>query len=187
LIARTDNQTTIFAGGWWCGNLKEHSPYSPETLFKSTVLNACSGAPGGMCWAVSLTCDGKTWATDNLETMIKLNSYIQGIRPSLCRVALSANWPVKNGCTFSKSRGYGATRSLDGSREYIHILKTPKGKSLDLEPSSEVFKSARLFSNGHPVKMEPLAQVLRLTLADADQWDPLDTVIVLERDTTKGR
>lgn len=186
LIVETENQTATFAGKWWCENLKAHSLYSVETLFKFTVLNACSGAPGGMCWAVSPSSDGKTWASDNLQTMLKLNSYIQGIRPSLCGVARSANWSVNKGCTFSKFRGYGATRSLDGTREYVHILKAPEGKPIDLEPASEVFKSARLLSNGHPVKMEPLAQGLRLTLVDADQWDPLDTVIVLERDPTPG-
>lgn len=102
--------------------------------------------------------------------------------PVAVRVAPSGISPIKQGCVFSKSPSYGATRSLDGSREYIHILKAPEGKSIDLETVSEVFKSARLLTNGHPVKMEPLAKGLRLTLSDADQWDPLDTVIELERE-----
>ena len=30
------------------------------------------GAPGGMAWAISPTCDGKTWASGNLGAVVRL-------------------------------------------------------------------------------------------------------------------
>jgi hypothetical protein len=192
LIARNENQSTVFCGYWWCRSLKETSPYSAETLFKFTVLNACTGAPGGMSWAVSPAADGKTWTGNTLEVMQKLGAYIQPIRASLCGVAASPNWQVPDKSNFSASPGYGATRSLDGKKDYLHVLKAPQGKSLEVtlpkacdkcgaKPAS--FKSATLLKNGHPVKMEKTEQALRFTLAESDTWDPLDTVIVLELET----
>lgn len=182
VIVQKDNQSTVFAGGWWCGGLGESSVYSPENLFKFTVLNACSGAPGGMAWAVSPTSNGSTWAGNCLEVMQKLGSYIRAIRPSICGVAPSVNWPIDENTTVSSSKGYGATRSLDGRKEYIHVIKKPEGQSLDLEPTVDVFDSARLLSNGHLVKMESTPKSFRLTLGNGDHWDSLHTVIVLERD-----
>ena len=185
LIVENRNQSTIFAGNWWCGGLQEKSLYSPETLFKFTVFNACSGAPGGMAWAISPVSDGKTWASDNLNLMTKLGSLVQAVRPALCGVSASRNWPVKSHTPFMESQGYGATRSLDGSREYIHVLKAPReGKKLTINPAFERFKSAHLLGNGHPVKLDSRADAFVLTLDSADSWDMLDTVIVLERDTT---
>jgi hypothetical protein len=134
-----------------------------------------------MAWAVSPTSDGKTWASDNLAIMTKLGGYLKPIRASVCGVLPSPNWPVKK-CTYSTSPGYGATCSLDGTREFVHVFKVPEGRTLDMLPTSEPFKSAHLLSNGHPVQMESGPKAFRLTLDAADRWDPLDTVIVLERD-----
>ncbi len=183
LIVQPANQTTIFAGGWYCTGLQEHSSYTTETLFRFTVLQACSGAPGGICWAVSPTSDGKTWGSNNVATMTTVNGYIKPLRNALCGVAPSRNWTVPGGATYSTSRGYGATRSLDGSKEYLHVLKAPTGKSLDVELPRESFKSAHMLSSGNPVKIESLADRLRLTLSDADAWNSLDTVIVMDRET----
>jgi alpha-L-fucosidase len=183
LVAGVSHQSTIFAGGWWCSYRHERSLYSPETLFKFTALNACAGAPGGMAWAVSPLSDGKTWATSNLAFMVRFNGYLQPIRESVCGVIPSYNWPVQR-CTFSTSAGYGATRSPDGSKEYVHVFRAPEGKTLDMTPALETFKSARLLSNNHPVQMDSQSDAFRLTLDAADRWDPLNTVIVLERDTT---
>ncbi len=184
LILGATNQTTIFAGQWWCDNLTSASHYSAETLFRYTALNACTQAPGGMAWAVSPATDGKTYTTDVYQIMRKVNSYIQPVRASICGVSSWSDWPVPGGIVFSQAPAYGATRSLDGTQEYIHVVKPPPGVSLDLTapqvtPAAS-FTSARLLKSNHPVKLETTLTGLRLTLAPSDSWDPLDTVIALK-------
>lgn len=149
-------------------------------LFRFTVLGACSGAPYGISWALSPTADGKMYAAGHLELLFKLAAYIKSIREFICGVAVSQNWPMKE-MYFSRTPGYGATRSLDGSKKYLHVLKVPEDLKLEVKPPKESFASARLLVSGHPVEMETTAKGLSLTLGDGDQWDPLDTVIILER------
>ena len=188
LIALDDNQTTIFAGDWACRmRSNETSLYSPETLFRFTAFNACAGAPGGMAWAVSPAFDGKTWGTDNLAVMTRLGALIAPVRESICGVRKSRNWTIPTGSRYSTSCGYGATRSLDGKREYLHVLRHPDIRSIDVELPVETFTAAKLFSNGHPVELELTAKALRLTLGVNDRWEELDTVIVLDLDSSPSQ
>lgn len=180
LLIRLNHQSCDIGQWWWCGKLNKPLIFGPEILFQFTVLGACCGAPGGISWALSPSADGKTYAEGHLELLQKLGAYIKPIRESICGVAVSQNWPIKE-MYFSRTPGYGATRSLDGSKEYLHVLKVPEGRTLEVKPPKESFVSARLLVSGHPVKMETTAKGLSLTLGDGDQWDSLDTVIVLER------
>jgi hypothetical protein len=183
LVLGATNQTTIFAGQWWCDNLTSTSHYSAETLFRYTALNACTQAPGGMAWAVSPASDGTTYTKDLYDTMVKLNSYIQPVRESICGVSSWSDWPIPGGIVFSQAPAYGATRSLNGAQEYIHVVKPPQGNSLDLtEPQITPvadFTSARILKNNHPVNLQATPTGLSLTLNAGDSWDPLDTVIAL--------
>jgi hypothetical protein len=148
------------------------------------VFNAGAGGPGGFAWAVSPLADGKTWGADDnepLPTFRGVNNYIRPIRESICGVAPSRNWTLPNESTFSKAPAYVATRSLDGKREYVHVLKPGDGKSVALTKPVEEFISARLLVSGRPVKIEAGSDSLVLTLGPEDSWDPLDTVIVLEK------
>jgi hypothetical protein len=189
------NQAGTFQGGWWRGGdgkAPGKPGFSPETMFRFTVLNAGGGAPGGMCWAVSPLADGKTWGSDGepLATMVKVCGYLKPIRESVCGVAPSRNWKLSHGTVFSNAPPYVATRSLDGKKEFVHVLKPPTSKSLELKKPVESFKAACLLRNGHDVKIESGATGLRLTLGAEDQWDRLDTVIVLElgaASSAKGR
>jgi len=182
LFVCASNQTFPSAGGWWNGSLKARCTFSPETLFKFTVLNAGTGAPGGVCWAVSPLADGTTWGSNNqpLNALIKANQYLKPIRETVCGVAPSKNWLVPDQATFSKAPAFTATRSLDGKKEYIHVLKAPSGKCIELPAPTESFKAATFFKNAKPVKLETGAESLKLTLGEGDTWDALDTVIVLE-------
>ncbi|MCY2990666.1 MAG: alpha-L-fucosidase [Planctomycetota bacterium] len=196
LNARQVNQTSTFCGGWWRGDAKKPESYkwpgkvpdrmgslSAETIFRFTVLNAGAGAPGGMCWAASPLADGKTWGSDGepLETLTKVNGYMKPLRETLACVALSKNWVLPDNATFSQAPAYVATRSLDGTKEYVHVLKPPTGKIVELTKPVEEFRSARLLANGHPVTVKADTGKVFLTLGAEDAWDPLDTVIVLER------
>lgn len=177
--------SATFAGPWWRSK-SDHAGkprFSAETIFRFTVFNAGAGGAGGFGWAVSPLADGKTWGADNSEplpTFRVVNKYIQPIREAVCGVTRSRSWTLPDGITFSKGPAYVATRSLDGTKEYVHVLKPGETKSVVLTKPVEDFTSARLLVSGHPVAMEKGADSLRLTLGDGDQWDPLDTVIVLE-------
>ncbi len=183
LILGATNQTTIYAGQWWCDNLTSTSHYSAETLFRYTALNACTQAPGGMAWAVSPASDGKTYTDGVYDIMCKVNSYIQPVRESICGVSSWSDWPIPGGIVFSQAPAYGATRSLNGLQEYIHVVKPPQGDTIEITAPQITpvanFTSARILKNNHPVKLETTATGLRLTLDAADSWDPLDTVIAL--------
>ncbi len=183
---RSIGQCATFAGPWWrpSGGRPGKSKFSAETIFRFTVLNAGADGPGGMGWAVSPLADGKTWGSDDnepLPTFRVVNNYIRPIRESICGVAPSRNWTLPNGSKFSTAPAYVAARSLDGKREYVHVLKPRDGKSVTLTKPVEEFISARLLVSGHPVKIEAGTDSLVLTLGQDDQWDPLDTVIVLEK------
>lgn len=146
------------------------------------MLNAGAGAPGGMCWATSPLADGKTWGSDGepLRTLVQVGGSLKPIRESVCGVAPSKNWLLSDRTTFSMAPAYVATRSFDGTKEYVHVLKPPSGRSLVLGKPEERFGSARLLRNGHVVSMDQQPAHVRLTLGEHDQWDLLDTVIVLE-------
>ncbi len=182
---RPDNQTKCSTDAWWCSNLQNKSRYSPETIFRFTVLNAASGAPGGMCWAGAPTADGKTWGSHNQprDVFLQVGRRIGPIRPSICGVTQSIDWPAPpGGTTFSKAPPFVATRGSGGRTEYVHVLKPPAKRTIDLPLPVEVFRSARLLPGMHPVKMETLDSTLRLTLGAEDTWDPLDTTFALEVD-----
>ena len=183
-LARKENQATTFQGGWLRGASKGSGKpkFSAETIFRFTVLNAGAGAPGGICWATSPLADGKTWGSDGepLKTLVQAGGLLKPVREAVTAVAASRNWLLPDRTAFSNAPSYVATRSLDGKKEFVHVLKPPAGKSIELKKPVESFKAARMLRNGHAVKMESGADGLRLTLKAEDQWDPLDTVIVLE-------
>jgi hypothetical protein len=188
--ARIIGHSATFAGPWYRSKSDSRGKpkFSAETIFRFTVFNAGAGGPGGFGWAVSPLADGNTWGADNnepLPTFRAVNKFIQPIRESLCGVARSRNWTLPDKITFSKAPAYVATRSLDGKREYVHVLKPGDGKSVALTKPVEEFTSARLLVSGHPVKIEAGSDSLLLTLGQDDQWDPLDTVIVLEKAVRK--
>jgi hypothetical protein len=184
--ARSMGHCATFAGPWWrpLAGRPGKPRFSAETIFRFTVLNAGAGGSGGMGWAVSPLADGKTWGSDHnepLPTFRAVNNYIRPIREALCGVAASRNWTLPNESRFSTAPAYVATRSLDAKREYVHVLKPGDGKSIALTKPVEEFTSARLLVSGRPVKMEAGSESLVLTLGPDDSWDPLDTVIVLEK------
>ena len=184
--ARSIGHSATFAGPWYRGKSDSSGKpmFSAETIFRFTVFNAGAGGPGGMGWAASPLADGKTWGSDDnepLPTFRVVNNYILPIRESICGVAPTRNWTLPNESKFATAPAYVATRSLDGKREYVHVLKPGDGKSIALTKPVEEFISARLLISGRPVKIEAGTDSLLLTLGQDDQWDPLDTVIVLDK------
>jgi hypothetical protein len=80
---------------------------------------------------------------------------------------------------------YAALESKDGKTTYLHVFIPPKGQSLKLPPpaNGKAFRSAKLFDKGrkgHKVELVQDASGVTLTLEATDQWDFLDTIIILE-------
>jgi hypothetical protein len=84
-----------------------------------------------------------------------------------------------------------ATRSVDGSHEYIHVLRAPTGTEektreryvnvLQLPPPADgkEFAKAVLLRSGREAKLGQNEQGLRIEVPRHDAWDPIDTVIKL--------
>jgi len=101
-------------------------------------------------------------------------------------VHASASYPTAPG-TRMRDLAWGvATCSTDARYEYIHVLKAPASRILELPPphDGQRYKSARLLKNGREVKLAQNAQTgaVRLTLPPRANWEALDTVIRLKVD-----
>ncbi len=176
-----DNQTWYLGGDWWNNNPGTTISVTPEALYRFLLLMAGTGAPGGMTWALSPLADGKTWGANNqpVQVMQELGKLIAPVRPTICGVLPSRNWLVPPGTTWAKAPAFVATRSPDNRREFVHVLKAPEGRSIDLPKTAESFAAARLHLSKRPVGVAVQGDVLRLTLPDGESWSALDTVIEL--------
>lgn len=180
LTALHYNQSFPIAQNWWA-HPKATIKLSPESMYRFLVLTVGTGAPGGVAWAVSPLADGKTWGADNqpLQVMHDLNQHIARVRPSLCGVMPSRNWLLPTKTTWATAPSFAAARSVDGATEYIHVIKPPVGRTLELPLANERFSSGRMLIGKKAVALETTASGLRITLPEGEQWDPLDTVIEL--------
>ena len=154
-------------------------------MFRYTVLQAGAGTEGtGMAWAASPYTDG-TWENNLGPALTNLASYIQPIAESIKRVLPSTSYPTSEGAWLSTLPcGIVATRSVDGSVEYIHVLNPPGSNTLalPLPADGRRFTSAALLPNRHPVLLATNAGGINLTLSPSDGWSTLDTVIKLQVD-----
>lgn len=180
LTALHYNQSFPIAQNWWA-NPKATIQLSPESLYRFLVLTVGTGAPGGVAWAVSPLADGKTWGAENqpLKVMQDLNKHIARVRPSICGVLPSRNWLLPTKTTWATAPAFAAARSVDGSTEYIHVIKPPVGRTIELPKANERFSSARMLIGKKTVALEATDSGLRVTLPEGEQWDPLDTVVEL--------
>ena len=179
--ASKDNQTWYLGGDWWNNNPNTTISITPDGLYRFLLLTVGTGAPGGMSWALSPLADGKTWGANNqpIKVLQEFNKLISPVRPTICGVLPSRNWLLPSGTDWSKAPAFVAARSPDNKKEYVHVLKAPEGRSLDLPKPAESFSAARLYLNKHPVSILKQDDGLRLTLPAGDKWDALDTVIEL--------
>ena len=151
-------------------------------LFRYSVLQAAAATEGpGVCWAVSPYTDG-TWENGVGAAFTNLNAYVQPIAASLTNVLPSTSYPLVEGVKLSTlPNGIAATRSLDGSIEYLHVLNPPGSTTLVLPLPSDgkQFPSATLLANGHAVTLVTNLSQISLTLTGTNTWSATDTVIKL--------
>ena len=150
-------------------------------LFRYSVLQAAAGTEGpGMCWAVSPYTDG-TWENGVAAAFTNLEAYVQPVAASLTNVLPSTSYPLVEGVLLSTlPNGIAATRSLDDSIEYLHVLNPPSGVlALPLPSDGKQFLSATLLANGAVVALVTNMTGISLTLTGTNAWSSSDTVIKL--------
>lgn len=174
-----------------------------EGIFRTAVVGAGSATMGGgWMWAAgpypgngywpingTPTFIGR-WEQGVLEAMQGAAAYIAPIAASIKNTYPSTSWLTKP-YTHITALPYGivATRSTDNTKEYIHVLNPPGSKTLTLPVPADgkVFTNARLLKNSRAVTLARSSRSLSLTLGSLDNWESLNTVIVMDVVTPGGR
>ena len=173
--------TVLLSKNWWASKPKEFftPKYSPESIFRYTVLKAgVTSVAGGVAWAAG-NYPGGGWEAGVLDTMQTVAHYLSPIARSVTNTYASTSYVTGPGATIQSLDWGVATRSIDDRYEYIHVLNPPAGKTLILSPPSDrkIFGSARLLANNHRVTLVQNQSGVTLTLHGDDNWEQLDTVI----------
>jgi autotransporter-associated beta strand protein len=169
---------------------------SAEGIFRTAVVGAGSSTMGGgWLWAAgpypgngmwnvggTPTFIGR-WEQGVLEAMQGAAAHLAPIATSVKNTYPSTSWLTKP-YTHITQLPYGivATRSTDDTKEYIHVLNPPGTKTLTLPAPADgkVFTNARLLKNSRAVTLARTTRGLSLTLGSLDNWETLDTVIVMD-------
>lgn len=164
-------------------------PFTPEGMFRFTVLRAGTCLDGGGVFWAAGPYPGGGWEDGVLSTMQRLGEYIAPVASAIKNTYASTSYPTPTGTYLSALTWGVATRSTDDQVEYIHVLRPPEGRTLDLPPPADgkVFGSARLLPSREPAALRQDADGVHLTLADGAAWSPLDTVIELATASRGGR
>jgi autotransporter-associated beta strand protein len=178
---------------------------SAEGIFRTSVVGAGSATlGGGWLWAAGPYPGDGTWfnpstgQTQNigrweqgvLEAMQGAAAYLAPIAQSVKNTYPSTSWLTKP-YTHITALPYGivATRSTDNTKEYIHVLNPPGTKTLTLPAPADgkVFTNARLLKNSRAVTLARSSRSMSLTLGSLDNWETLNTVIVMDVVTPGAR
>lgn len=158
-------------------------PYTPESMFRYTVLQAGSNTDGGgTLWAAGPYVGGG-WESGVLDRMRRTSELIKPVEHSIKNTFPSNSWPTAPGTRIASLTWGVATQSTDGMLEYLHVLKPPVGsRSLNLPPPADgkKFSKAVLIKSRKPVALRQGAEGVQVTLPDGERWDALDTVIALQ-------
>lgn len=157
--------------------------YTPESMFRYTVLQAGANTDGGgTLWAAGPYPNGG-WESGVFERMKKTGELIKSIERSIKNTYPSTSYRTAPGTKIADLAWGVATRSTDDRIEYLHILKPPANGSntLTLPPPADgkKFAKAVLLEGTTPVSMKQDADGLMLTLPAGTAWNPLNTVIAL--------
>ena len=194
--------TQLVAPGWGATVPVVPSPStntvtrSAAGIFRTAVVGAGSCTlGGGWIWGAgpyagtgfwpenSQTFVGR-WEKGVLEAMQGAAALIAPVAVSIKNTYPSTSWLTAPETSIpALPQGIVATRSTDDTKEYIHVLNPPAGtKTLRLPPPADgkVFTNARLLKNNRAVTLARNARGITLTLGASDNWETLDTVIVMD-------
>jgi len=158
--------------------------YTPESMYRYTVLQAGSNTDGGgTLWAAGPYAGGG-WETGVLDRMKRTGDLIKRVERSIKNTYPSASYRTAAGTRIADLAWGVATRSTDDRIEYLHILKPPAdgARTLTLPPPADgrKFSKAVLLENSKPVSLKQDESGLTLTLPSGSSWDRLNTVIALQ-------
>gem|GEM_PF-1756553 len=151
-------------------------------IFRAAVMAAgtCTEG-GGWAWAAG-PFPGGLWEQGVLEAMQGAAQLMAPVAVAVTNTFPSTSWPVFGVSITGLPYGVVATRSVDDTREYIHVLNPPGGSTLTLPPAADgkVFTNARLLANSNAVTLAQSSRGVQLTLTGTNTWDANDTVIALD-------
>ncbi|MBI5835224.1 MAG: hypothetical protein HZB16_23200, partial [Armatimonadetes bacterium] len=164
-------------------------PYTPEGIFRFTVMQAGTCLDGGGTFWAAGPYPGGGWETGVLPAMQRVGALIAPIARSIKGTLASTSYPTPTGTAMAALTWGVATRSPDDRSEYLHVLKPPATRTLELPAPADgkVFGSAHLLATGRPLPLHQDSRGVQVTLGPDDAWDPLDTVIELSVASQGGR
>jgi F5/8 type C domain/Alpha-L-fucosidase len=156
-----------------------------DQLYRYTVIQSATATDGpGNAWAASPYPDG-SWENNVREVFAAVADYMAPVRESLTRVYVSTSYPIPEGSQLaSLKHGIAATRALDDSVEYIHVLTPPASKILTLPAPADgkKFVSAKLLASGKEVQLIAGENGEVAIDIGSEEWHKLNTVIALTVD-----
>ncbi len=184
---------SVFATTWWAAKPKTAEKavvYSAEDMFRYTVLQAgVNTLGGGMQWAAGPYAGGG-WEPGVEETMRTFAGYLKPVARSLKGTLASTAFPTQKGAAL-KNIGWGvravdwgvATDSPDRSVTYLHVLNPHAGRRLliGMPANGARFAKASLLPSGKAVRLDMGPAGYMLTLPDDESWNPVHTVIQINR------
>ena len=157
-------------------------PYTPEAMFRYTVLQAAVNTDGGgTLWAAG-PYPGGGWESTVKERMTALGRLVEPVAESIKQTYPSTSYTPASKNISALVWGV-ATKSADGRHEYLHVLRPPTNSAtLKLPPPADgkCFTKATLLPGGRKATLKQDAAGLTLTLPKGVTWDKLDTVIRLQ-------
>ena len=167
-------------GEWWA--LTNSVILCPELAYRYTILQSSlrDRQGGGVGWSFGPHPGGK-WELGVQSFCERLGKLVEKAGPSLFGSRPSKSFVTLNGKPLIGLR-YVATESPDGKKTYLHEFLPPKARELELPAPEDgrKFTSARLLGNHHKLDLQQSEGSVKLTLGQHDEWDPVDTIIVLQ-------
>lgn len=156
-----------------------------DQMYRYSIIQSATSTDGpGNAWAASPYADG-SWENKVREVFAALNDYMAPVRGSLTRVYVSTSYPIPEGSQLaSLKNGIAATRALDDSVEYIHVLNPPASKILTLPAPADGkrFTSAKLLATGKDAALI-VGETGDVAIdIGSEEWHKLNTVIALTVD-----
>lgn len=186
----------IISNNWWTSVSIDSAnavPYEGRVLFRYQVLQSAASSGGGIQWAAGpYPGEGCYYEPGVCEAMEVMNAYLNPIAWTVKGTLPSTSYVTADRKNIG-TIGWGvAMQSVDGLREYIHVLNRDDaaidGKTLKLPVPADgkVFSEAYLAINNKQVTLRQDETGLYLTLPEDEQWSDIDTVIELKVKTAEN-
>jgi autotransporter-associated beta strand protein len=169
---------------------------SPEDMLITTVIQAAANTMGGgIQWSIdAIGAGGEQKGGLDPKARPILDGFVKLFAPIAesvngTKVSTSFLPPYRGVVVRYADLSWGvATTSADDQKEYLHVLKAPRGRSLELPAPADgkVFAKARLLDGGQALTMQQSNRGITLTLPEGMEWKKPNTVIVMDAITPGG-